>query len=102
MSEIKLKNWIWGMKRANNKMITFNRLEWGSVQTKPASTSCTSLNPFNRFKHKESNSRDSNVQATHSVGGSKYLSIEENKFLQKSNEDYCFAREHESKLTNLE
>lgn len=54
-------------------ILTFIRLEWGSVHAKPASTNLTLFRPFNLFKQRASNSRDSSAHTNHSAGGCRYL-----------------------------
>ena len=52
-------------------ILTFNLLEWGSVQMNPASIIFTLFNPFICFKHKAKSYGDSNSHETH--GGLWYL-----------------------------
>lgn len=50
------------------------RLEWGSVQINPASTSFTLFNAFSLRKHSPNNSFDSRAHDIHSNGGCRYRS----------------------------
>ena len=53
--------------------LTFNLLEWGSVQINPTSTNFTYFSPLILLKQIESNSLDSSSQDIQAFGGLKYL-----------------------------
>lgn len=55
-------------------ILTLIRLEWGSVQMNPASTSFTLFNALSLRKHSPNNSLDSSAHDIHSNGGCRYRS----------------------------
>lgn len=55
-------------------VVTLIRLEWGSVQINPASTSFTLFKAFSLRKHRPNSSLDSRAHDIHSNGGWRYLS----------------------------
>ena len=57
----------------NNIQATLRRLEWGSVQTKFASTSLTLVNPFVRLMQKVKSWGDSRAATSQALGGCNHL-----------------------------